>query len=80
MAIDFRTFSSTAPLVLESKYPVLLRGRHGIGKSQVISSCTEYALCHGKRRASQMTEGDLLGIPSPDSVNINGDKLQVPPL
>jgi len=63
MAIDFKTFSSTAPLVLESKYPVLLRGRHGIGKSQVVYQVAKnMRLPVVERRASQMTEGDLLGI------------------
>jgi hypothetical protein len=75
MAIDFKTFSLTAPLVLESKYPVLLRGRHGIGKSQVIYQVAQnMRLPVVERRASQMTEGDLLGIPSPDGININGEQ------
>jgi len=75
MAIDFKTFSSTAPLVLESKYPVLLRGRHGIGKSQVVYQvATTMRLPVVERRASQMTEGDLLGIPSPDGISINGEQ------
>ena len=75
MAIDFKTFSSIAPLVLESKYPVLLRGRHGIGKSQVVYQVAKnMRLPVVERRASQMTEGDLLGIPSPDGININGEQ------
>jgi hypothetical protein len=75
MAIDFKTFSSIAPLVLDSKYPVLLRGRHGVGKSQVVYQiATNMRLPVVERRASQMTEGDLLGIPSPDGININGEQ------
>jgi hypothetical protein len=75
MAIDFKTFNRVAPLVLKSKYPLLLRGRHGVGKSQVV-----YQIANGlelpvvERRASQMTEGDLLGIPSPDGMSINGEQ------
>ena len=75
MAIDFKTFNETAPLVLNSKYPVLLRGRHGVGKSQVVYQVAKnMRLPVVERRASQMTEGDLLGIPSPDGININGEQ------
>jgi len=38
MAIDFKTFLNVVPHVAEAKYPVLMRGRHGIGKSQVVIS------------------------------------------
>ena len=36
MAVDFKTFVSLAPSVSAARLPVLLRGRHGIGKSQVV--------------------------------------------
>ena len=41
MAIDFKTFSLIAPYVITGEqdnkiYPIMLRGRHGIGKSQVV--------------------------------------------
>jgi MoxR-like ATPase len=36
MSVDFKTFVSLAPAVSAAKLPVLLRGRHGIGKSQVV--------------------------------------------
>ena len=36
MAVDFATFLSTVPFILDSKLPVLVRGRHGVGKSQVV--------------------------------------------
>ena len=65
MAIDFTTFTTTAPFILDARLPVLLRGRHGIGKSTVVY---QYAAQQGmevvERRASQMTEGDLVGLPS----------------
>lgn len=67
MAIDFKTFVSVVPHVAAVRKPVLIRGRHGVGKSQVV-----YQLAAGlglpvvERRASQMTEGDLLGLPSTD--------------
>lgn len=75
MAIDFKSFNKAAPLILNSKFPVLLRGRHGVGKSQVIYQVAKtLRLPVVERRASQMTEGDLLGIPSPDGVTINGEQ------
>ncbi|MBJ40310.1 MAG: hypothetical protein CMD83_17935 [Gammaproteobacteria bacterium] len=75
MSIDFRTFNEVAPLVLKSKLPVLLRGRHGVGKSQVVyqvAARLERPVV--ERRASQMTEGDLLGVPSPEGMDINGQQ------
>ena len=36
MSIDFATFSTVAPHILDSKLPVLIRGRHGVGKSEVV--------------------------------------------
>jgi len=64
MATDFRTFINVAPMVCEARFPVLMRGRHGIGKSQVvyqIAKTLERPVV--ERRASQMTEGDLVGLP-----------------
>ena len=67
MALDFQTFVSVAPHVLTVKKPLMLRGRHGIGKSELV-----YQIAKGmdlpvvERRASQMTEGDLVGLPKTD--------------
>ena len=89
MAIDFKTFSSIAPFVITGEqdnkiYPIMLRGRHGIGKSQVVYQTAEKLAYDGERivvrddktdlpayrvierRASQMTEGDLIGLPKTD--------------
>ena len=75
MSVTFAELNRCLPLVMTSKYPVLLRGRHGIGKSQVVYQyAEELNLPVVERRASQMTEGDLLGIPSPESENINGEQ------
>ena len=67
MAIDFKNLLTVLPLVTDAGHPVLLRGRHGIGKSSVVY---QYAESLGmpivERRASQMTEGDLLGLPTVD--------------
>ncbi len=67
MAVDFKTFNLVAPHVLKVRKPVLLRGRHGVGKSQVVYQLAEQLdLSVVERRASQMTEGDLVGLPSID--------------
>ena len=31
MAVDFATFLSTAPFILDARLPILIRGRHGVG-------------------------------------------------
>ena len=67
MAIDFKTFNTVAPHVLAVKKPLMLRGRHGIGKSEVVYQVAEsMGLPVVERRASQMTEGDLVGLPKTD--------------
>ena len=67
MAVDFATFSQIVEHVTAVRKPVLLRGRHGIGKSTVVYQyAKEQGLPVVERRASQMTEGDLLGLPDLD--------------
>lgn len=64
MAIDFKTFNLVAPHVAAVKKPILLRGRHGVGKSCVVyQAAAAMGLPIVERRASQMTEGDLVGLP-----------------
>ena len=64
MSVDFKTFLQIVPSILDAKFPVLMRGRHGIGKSTVVYQIAkERGLPVVERRASQMTEGDLLGLP-----------------
>jgi len=64
MAVDFATFVKVAPHVAKVKKPILLRGRHGVGKSCVVyQTAAELGLPVVERRASQMTEGDLVGLP-----------------
>ena len=66
--IDFKTFTSIAPHVLAQKLPVMLRGRHGVGKSEVVyQTARDLNLPVVERRASQMTEGDLIGMPDAES-------------
>ena len=75
MAIPFSSFSKVAPYVLAIKKPVLIRGRHGIGKSETVYQVAEsMGLPVVERRASQMTEGDLLGLPDNRDVQVNGIK------
>ena len=67
MAIDFKNLLLVLPHVTSANHPVLLRGRHGIGKSSVVYQYGEsLGMPIVERRASQMTEGDLLGLPTVD--------------
>ena len=64
MSFDFATFLTTIPAILDARLPVLVRGRHGVGKSEVVYAIAKQrGLPVVERRASQMTEGDLLGLP-----------------
>tara|TARA_R110002124_G_scaffold89937_2_gene229731 strand:+ start:3815 stop:4969 length:1155 start_codon:yes stop_codon:yes gene_type:complete len=96
VAITFANLNSMIPTLLsgdqDDLYSVLIRGRHGIGKSwiayQTASGLAWDATVNKTRpiqegetclpvveiRASQMTEGDLLGLPSPHDVNVNGEQ------
>jgi len=94
VAITFANLNSMIPTLLSGTekdlYSVLIRGRHGIGKSWVAYQTAaglawdgsqtrpiqegETPLAMVEIRASQMTEGDLLGLPSPQQVEINGEK------
>lgn len=74
MQLDFATFLRVAKPILDKKLPLLIRGRHGIGKSEVIYQiAANRGLPVVERRASQMTEGDLIGLPviSGDSTKWN---------
>ena len=75
MAVDFATFLSVVPHILDAKLPVLLRGRHGVGKSEVVyQTAAVRGLPVVARRASQMTEGDLLGLPDTADTDNDGRK------
>ena len=52
MAVDFKTFNSIVPHVCNVRKPVLIRGRHGVGKSQVVYQLAEKM---GMDRASSVT-------------------------
>ena len=75
MSVDFKTFRTVAPFVIDVRKPILIRGRHGVGKSEVVYQlAADLGLPVVERRASQMTEGDLLGMPSPEAVEVNGQQ------
>lgn len=60
------TFLKVAPK-LPNNISVLLRGKHGIGKSQLVAQIAKEAgLPLIDRRLSQMSEGDMIGLPSTD--------------
>lgn len=64
--IDITNFRLLASKILEAKLPVMVRGAHGIGKSEIVYQIGkamgfEFIV---EIRASQMTEGDTLGIPN----------------
>jgi hypothetical protein len=65
--------------------PAIIRGRHAIGKSySVYQMAKELAPLFGldelpvvERRAAQMTEGDLLGIPDPEGTMVEPHGLDI---
>ena len=64
MAITFKSFIECVPFVINIRKPILLRSRHGVGKSAIVYQLAEKLdIPVVERRASQMTEGDLLGLP-----------------
>ena len=78
MGIDFKTFSLVAPHVINARKPLMIRGRHGVGKSEVVYQIAgQLGLPVVERRAACMTEGDLLGMPSPEMVEVNGELASV---
>lgn len=65
-SMSIKTFLNVSE-VLPIETSVLLRGPHGIGKSQVVRQvATYFNLAVIDRRLSQMTEGDMIGLPSTD--------------
>lgn len=82
LPIDFVTLDRIIGPIIEMSKPILLRGRHGIGKSEFVYQIAKRLSWNSKleritfnshnidpclpvieRRASQMTEGDLVGLP-----------------
>jgi len=63
--ISFSEFTRVAPYIIDAGYPIMLRGKHGIGKSELVYWLAEHhcKLPIVERRASQMDVGDLVGLP-----------------
>ena len=67
--MDFKTLNLILPDLIDidnplANYPIMIRGRHGIGKSQLVYQLGKrLGLEVVERRASQMQEGDLVGMP-----------------
>lgn len=62
--VNIKQFLRACKFVTKIKAPILIRGRHGIGKSEVVAQFAKsinYQMVD--RRASQMSEGDLSGVP-----------------
>jgi len=65
MKISFTQFGSLVPYLYKARFPIQLRARHGVGKSTtVLDMARDLGLPVVERRASQMSEGDLLGLPA----------------
>lgn len=63
MSTDIATFVAVAK-ALPPEISVLVRGPHGIGKSETVHQIAEaFGLELIDRRMSQMTEGDVIGLP-----------------
>ncbi len=64
--MDIKTFTEVA-VALPNDISVLIRGNHGIGKSEVAHQIAKrLGLELIDRRMSQMTEGDVIGLPKLD--------------
>lgn len=63
--VTFSEFTRVAPYIIDAGYPIMLRGKHGIGKSELVYWLAENhcKLPVVERRASQMDVGDLVGLP-----------------
>lgn len=63
---------------LKQKMPVLLRGQHGIGKSEVVYQIAkEFGLPVTEQRVSQLTDGDILGMPDKNGTVVSGKSFSI---
>lgn len=63
--VSFSEFTRVAPYIIDAGFPIMIRGKHGIGKSELVYWLAENycKLPVVERRASQMDVGDLVGLP-----------------
>ena len=80
--MDFKTVVDVISSILSSEdssfnYPIMLRGRHGIGKSELVYQiASNLSMPVVERRASQMQDGDLVGMPDAEArVTESGNKV-----
>lgn len=71
--ITIRDFVKTAKY-FQPKQTILLRGRHGIGKSELAYQMAEtWGLRKVvERRVAQLSEGDIIGLPDREAVRVGG--------
>lgn len=73
--VKIREFLEFAPSLVKAGYPILLRGRHGIGKSEVLKALERSIDCITglvEVRASQLVEGDMTGLPGRHEEKVGG--------
>ena len=81
MHIDYNALTKLLPIALRARKPIMIRGKHGIGKSEIIYQLApslakilnlkdkNYIYPVVERRASQMADaGDIMGLPQLDGV------------
>lgn len=82
VSFTMKELKQLAPAVAAQKFPIMIRGRHGIGKSEFVyqlaadESVSQIPSEVVEMRASQMSEGDLVGLPfRGDDLDVNGQKV-----
>lgn len=74
MSVTIGQFLKIVPHIVDARYPILIRGRHGIGKSEIVKQLTTILPKHMgldidemtfvDRRLSQCADaGDIVGVP-----------------
>lgn len=83
ISLSIAELKEIVPAIAGQKLPIMIRGRHGIGKSEFVYALardpeiTEIPSEVVELRASQMTEGDLVGLPfRGDEVSVGGVQVQ----
>lgn len=71
--MDFKNFVRISQAIIspfnkpEANFPIMIRGRHGVGKSELVYQVAKSLnMKVVERRISQMMEGDLMGLPTTD--------------
>ena len=65
--MDIKNFVKTV-VRINDQVSVLIRGDHGIGKSQIVKQLgAQFNLPIIDKRLSQLTEGDIIGLPKLES-------------